>query len=141
MQGFSLIELMITMTIIGIIATIALPIYQDYQGKAQVSGALADIRPGLHTYETLVLTGRHHTEDYTATNLGLQPETKHCSSIVVFMHDNDGKAEPAITCTIRGNSKVNGKIIRYDRQGDGAWICRSNAPSDFYRPYGCVGIS
>jgi type IV pilus assembly protein PilA len=57
-KGFTLIELMIVVAIIGILAAIAIPAYNDYIGRAQVSEAFT-LMDGYKTALTELYTGEH----------------------------------------------------------------------------------
>ena len=64
-QGFTLIELMIVVAIIGILAAIAIPAYQDYTARAQMSEAMS-LSSGVRTS---VAETYQNTGTWPATNV------------------------------------------------------------------------
>jgi len=61
--GFTLIELMIVVAIIGVLAAVAIPSYQDYVSKSQVNRAIGELSVYKAPFETQVSVSGPVTND------------------------------------------------------------------------------
>ncbi|HEZ0931904.1 TPA: pilin [Neisseria meningitidis] len=123
-KGFTLIELMIVIAIVGILAAVALPAYQDYTARAQVSEAI------------LLAEGQKSAVTEYYLNHGIWPANNSSAGVASSASDIKGKyvqkvevAKGVITATMLSsgvNKEIQGKKLSLwaKRQaGSVKWFC------------------
>ncbi|HAI46742.1 Fimbrial protein precursor [compost metagenome] len=138
-QGFTLIELMIVVAIIAILAAIALPAYQDYVARSQVSEAMT-LSSGAKTAVTEYYADKG---EFPADNAaaGLADAASISGKYVLSV----GVDEDTITATMKPAGSVSAKIAdgtfvlkAADAGGSITWDCKSEGTIDAkYRPSSC----
>jgi len=139
-QGFTLIELMIVIAIVGILAAIALPAYQDYTVRAKMAEPLALLAEAKTTVtEYFVANGVVPTNSDEA-GIRTAPDTDIVKSLEITISGGD----PLLTITMQstivpGNTTANFVLSGSSKSGTIQWKCKKGNMETKYLPANCRG--
>jgi len=137
-KGFTLIELMIVVAIVGILAAIAIPAYQDYTVRARVTEGLSMASAAKVTVSENAMSGLPLNQGWVAPSA-----TSNVTSVAV------NSANGAITITYVAGIDTSGTMILTPTAGGAAivsgtvptdaiaWSCTGGDLDDRYRPAIC----
>nr|WP_286220299.1 pilin [Marinobacter sp. LA51] len=154
-KGFTLIELMIVVAIIGILAAVAIPQYQDYTARAQISRVVGEVNALKSSAESLFNSGAEVVA--TADNLAADPRQINIgwtgSNLVDDAYGDAAGLQvtngelPTMTWSVRmgedASGSVRGVIITISRSLAGAYTCAMTGGTaaqgwkDSYAPASC----
>jgi type IV pilus assembly protein PilA len=104
-KGFTLIELMIVVAIIGILAAVALPAYQDYTVRAKMSEVILALSACRTSITEVYQSGGANTPSANSWGCEQANSSKYVTSV-------NTSADGVVTATIQGiSSAVNGSVV------------------------------
>ena len=135
-QGFTLIELMIVVAVIGVLAAIAIPQYQNYVAKSELGAGLATITSVRTNVEDYMVTNGSFPDGSTSGQTEAELGVIDPNNGTITFDSTNGNI--LLTFDSTGNSPdINSAKIALNRATGGTWTCKAT-PAPELLPKSCT---
>ena len=138
-KGFTLIELMIVVAIIGILAAIAIPAYQDYTIRAKVSELIGFAAAAKTSVSEFYVSQNGMPSTSASAGINTTATSKYMAS-TTYVQTNTTVAYIELTAASDIGGSANGTTIRFTGTGSANgvdWACTGGNMPAKYRPANC----
>lgn len=141
-QGFTLIELMIVVAIIGILAAVAIPAYQDYTIRARVTEGIGFAAAAKTSVAEYYISQGEMPVDATEAGFTTDVSTEIVQGLS-YTRNSTNEGEIEVSFNALGGDTTAGDGLLYVGSGDGTgvqWDCTEDATQaldEKYRPANC----
>lgn len=158
-KGFTLIELMIVVAIIGILAAIAIPQYQNYVGRSAIASAVSTLSANKTLLEAYIMENGFFPDGVAPEQAALKDANNNITAPAIpsqvvgdlgivqpsfgkitLSTNDDGKdrnktdntgAGIVLVTMSTGNPGIKDKVVQLVRTKNGTWTCESDADEKF----------
>lgn len=136
-KGFTLIELMIVVAIIGILAAVAIPAYQDYTIRAKISEVMVIASAAKTTTSEYYLSTGSMPDSTGQAGINTNADQSDYVSLIQFATNGTGAV---LTYTLDNLGDPDGQTIVFTGSGNSngvQWTCDQGTADAKYLPANC----